>query len=841
MFKYLKEITHNLRFETKRLFTHSAFTSKTFGVSDLLPFGRFVDESIILNVDGSFTTLRKIKPADLDAETNEVRAHIRLIVHNAFSQLGTGWSMHDSMIKRESSGYIPESECYFNDATTYIVDQERRMQYDHEDTHFEDEYFIAFTYLPSSDRFSKFGAWFATGADKKTGFDYTIHLNEFKDKVWSVLNVLGSSQFKIFKMSDDEIFSHLAYCVNGIRANLRCPQRHWTDLRHMISVEDLTTGTSPKIGDNYIRVISMGEGFPLETYPMLLRGLNNLRFELWWSTRYIFLSDSDATKIVDDLAEFHNQGRENAAKVLSKNYGDGTSGKVNRSAARYEEEANELLDEIERNGVKMGKYTSTVVLFDTNPERLKDKAKIVQGVIQQCRMLGKYEKVHCVPAYLGSIPGMVRPNVRKWNMKSNNLSDLMPTSSIWSGYNYNPCQLYKDNNPVLFYAATSGNTPFRGCLHVENDGHTLIVGSKSAMVMNFLAAQQCRYKNAKVIIFDNNHAALPLTYSIPNSVHYDLGYDNGIAFQPLANLDLHEDFTFAVEWLSNLCLVNDFKIKPQHISIISETLAMIRDNALYKQRTMSYFSYHTRPKGESMEEFAEQFKPYISTSGGLQGKIFDATEDNLNLEDFTVFEMSHLTKMGDTTLIPAILYLLHTIERNLDGSPVSIYIHDGFTVFKHPVFRNMLDDWLRKIADRNVQIIIGVDQPSDVMKSDIADILMQTCKTKIFTANLNAKGTQKSGYEQMGLNDTQINLISNALVNQQYYFTNPLGSRLIEFNFGDVAKTFLSPPALEDIKVVRQLKLEHGDMFGYEWIKHKQLYPEIAEFWLKKHKEFYND
>ncbi len=153
----------------------------------------------------------------------------------------------------------------------------------------------------------------------------------------------------------------------------------------------------------------------------------------------------------------------------------------------------------------------------------------------------------------------------------------------------------------------------------------------------------------------------------------------------------------------------------------------------------------------------------------------------------------------------------------------------------------MLDDWLRKIADRNVQIIIGVDQPSDVMKSDIADILMQTCKTKIFTANLNAKGTQKSGYEQMGLNDTQINLISNALVNQQYYFTNPLGSRLIEFNFGDVAKTFLSPPALEDLKVIRQLKLEHGDMFGYEWIKHKQLYPEIAEFWLKKHKEFYND
>ena len=115
---------------------------------------------------------------------------------------------------------------------------------------------------------------------------------------------------------------------------------------------------------------------------------------------------------------------------------------------------------------------------------------------------------------------------------------------------------------------------------------------------------------------------------------------------------------------------------------------------------------------------------------------------------------------------------------------------------------------------------------------------MQSCKTKIYTANLNAKGTQRSSYEELGLNETQIELIGSAVTNREYYFTNQLGSRLIQLNMGEVAKAFLQPPSIEDMGQVSELKAKHGSMFGYHWIVYKNLIGEIAEFWLKAHKKF---
>ena len=331
-------------------------------MSDLLPYARFVDVTILMNTDASFTTMMRLKPADLDAETAETKASLRLIVHRSLSALDTGWCMHLSCIKSESAGYIPEEQCHFTDATTYSIDHERRMQYDHEGRHFEDEYILSFTYLPPSDRTSKLGAWFKTGTDE-VNFDYTIYLDKFKDTVYGVVKSLTSSQFQVTQMSDDEILSHLVYCVNGVHAEVKNPEAHWTDLRYMIANQDVTTGTMPRIGDKYVQVVSVG-GLPLDSYPMMLRGLINLPFEMWWSTRYIFLTPEDARKMIRRISDLHHQGRESAGRMLSKKYGTGEGGKINLAAVRYANEAEEALANIELNDYRFGKYTSCVVLFD---------------------------------------------------------------------------------------------------------------------------------------------------------------------------------------------------------------------------------------------------------------------------------------------------------------------------------------------------------------------------------------------------------------------------------------------------------------------------------------------
>lgn len=833
----LKNFFHNLMFDVKRLVSLEAFAAKDYGVSDLLLFSRFIDEGVIILVDGSFTTSFWYRGEDLDSATDDVINYLSTIVNNALSPLGTGWSMHLDCVRRESSGYIREDKCHFPDATTATIDLERRMDYNKESTHYENEYVITFTYLPPADMSSKFGAFFLNKKDGgKPKFDYTIHLEKFKDTIYSVIDILTSSQFKIARMSDNEILSHLFYCINGIHANIKVPARHWTDLRYMLANQDITTGFYPMVGDKHMRVISMGEQFPMESYPTLLSSLNNLGFDYRWSTRYIFLNIADAKAMLKKISDLHNQGRESASQVFAKSQGLG-NGKINRAADRYLDETEEAIASIETGGVRFGKYTSCIVLFDEDSERLLDKVKIVETEINNCNLRATVEKAQSFEAYLGSVPSMVRPNVRKWIMHSHNLADLMPTTSVWSGYKSNPCSFYTDagQDQVLFYASTIGGTPFRGCLHYGNNGHTLLIGDNVSPAINFLAAQQRRYANAKIFIFDNQHASLPLCYGV-GGIHYDLGYgDKSITFQPLANLDTQEDFTFAVEWLVELCVVNGFEVKPQHITIITEVLEMIKKEASKTQRTLSYFSYQIRSRDEDL---AIQFKPYVSTTGsGLQNILFDAKEDHLELSNFTVFELEQLARKGNSTLIPSISYLFHMIERSLDGTPVSIYLHDGFTILKHPVFRSFLDDWLRNIAGANVQIIIGATNPSDIIKSEIAGILMQTCQTKIFTPNLNAKNQQKQAYLDIGLNEKQIELISLAMPNREYYYTNPLGNRLINFNFGELTTIFVRKPSLEQVDIARKLKAEHGDKFSYQWIKQNNLIDEISEVWLAKHNE----
>ena len=839
----IRKLLNNIFFDMKRLVTLDMFTSKEHGVADLLLPARFIDEHIILNVDGSLTICVHLRPGDLDAETTDTLNYVGEIVHKAFLPFETGWCMHLDNIRNQSAGYIPEDKCHFTDATTFSIDFERRMEYNRADKHHENEYVLTLTYLPPGDFSSNAAAFFMNSeGKKKPKFDYTIYLEKFKDTVYNALDILSSSQFKISPMTDDEILSYMFYCVNGVHAHIKNPKRHWSHLRDLIANQDIVTGWNPMVGDKHIRVISMGEQFPLESYPTLLNALDSLGFEYRWSTRYIFLSAADAKKHLSSIAAYHYQGRESASQVVSKKYGGGDDSKINRSAVRYADDIEEAITSIEMSNVRYGKYTSCVVMYDENLELLEEKVKIIKGVIDNYNLMGKIEKAHCFEAYLGSIPGMVRPNVRKWVMSSYNLADLLPTSAVWSGYKSNPCKYYADkgNDPVLFFASTAG-TPFRGCLHVGDEGNALIIGSNVSMAMNFLAAQQCRYKDAKIFIFDNNHASLPLTNSIPGSSYYDIGYgEDSIAFQPLAHLDTQEDFSFAVDWLLTLCEIKGgFKAQSAHITIISEVLELVRKEASLAQRTITYVYYHILSRDN---ELAEQIHPYVANTGkSMQSNIFEARKDELNLSKFTTFELSMLVRQGDVTLVPTILYLFHMIERGLDGSPVSIYIHDGWAIFKHPIFKDYLDEWLRKVTDLNVQIIIGVHQPSDIIRSEIAENLMHSCKTKIYTANLNAKGNQYASYSQLGLNDTQIELISTAMVNRDYYFTNPLGSRLIQFQMGELAKVFLTPPSLDQIDAIHELKKQHGDLFGYEWIKHNQLIEEIAEFWLDTHNDLQNN
>jgi type IV secretion system protein VirB4 len=836
-------ILKNLLFDIKRIVSLDAFISKSYGMSDLLMPECFCDDGIILNKDASFTRCYWYSGADLDSSTDEELDYMNSVIFsNAFSKLGDGWTMHLDLVRKSAPGYISNALINFPEPTTLMIDAERKYDYELEGGYYENSFIVTFTYLPPVDNKTKVKNWFIEDKEGNLKVDYFLHLDVFKKTLNEVLNLL-SSKIYTMPLSNSETMSYLNLTINGFDFNFPKYSHGWVDLNYRLANQDVIKGFVPQVGDMKVAVVSVGEGLPLETVPALLHNLTTLGFEYRWSTRFIFLDKSTAQAHLDYTADYHYQSRESIKQSIgNKNRGDGIK-RINRSADRFADQTEDALERLETENITYGKYTCAIVVFDKDEANLDKKTEQIKKVLGESNFMAKREVANCFDAWLGAIPGMVRNNVRKLVMDTINLADIMPTTSVWSGYTKNPCQYYEENSPPLFYASTEGGTPFRGCTFVGDIGHTLILGpsrSGKSVFLNFLAAQHFRYKGARGYHFDNGYSGLPLCFAM-NGAHYDIGSQSILNFKPLALLGNAEDFSFTVQWLTELAEINLLRrLTAEEKTDITQVLEIIKHQGTTEQKTINYFYMQLKARNKN-PELAAAYIEYTTIGGRntLKSTIYNAVTDHLALSFYSVFELEKLMKAGDDVFIPTVRYLFYMIQRSLDGSPTFIMLEEAWAILKHPVMQEMLDEWLRAVAKKGVFIILCSQQVNDIFKSEIKDVLLDQCKTKIFLPNPSVVSNEYNAslYYQLGLNKKQVSLIGNAIPQRHYYFSNPIGNRLINLELNTVARVFLTKTGMEDINRARQMKIKYKEQFGYYWLKLFNL-DNAAEYWLENFNDF---
>jgi type IV secretion system protein VirB4 len=126
----------------------------------------------------------------------------------------------------------------------------------------------------------------------------------------------------------------------------------------------------------------------------------------------------------------------------------------------------------------------------------------------------------------------------------------MPVSSVWAGPERNDHL----GGPPLFYAETTGSTPFRFSTHVGDVGHVLIVGPTGAgksVLLSLMAMQFRRYPDSQVCIFDKGKSARAATLAL-GGAHHELGSGGTLAFQPLAHIDDDAERSWAADWIAGL-------------------------------------------------------------------------------------------------------------------------------------------------------------------------------------------------------------------------------------------------------------------------------------------------
>ncbi|OIQ97847.1 type IV secretion system protein virB4 [mine drainage metagenome] len=806
------------------------FRTAAYGLPDLLSWAALVDNGIVLTKNGGFMAAWDYRGPDLDSATpEELRAMAARI--NAALKLGDGWVIHCDAVRGPAPGYARQGA--FPDRTTRLIDDMRRASHEGIYVGYASRYVLSVTWFPMPDAASKTADLFVDGRVKATA---SRNLERFKEQIREIEGRL-SSLLHIRRLTDEvnertgavtsPLLAHLEQCVSMAptsRPMVMAEVPMYLDA--ILGAHDFATGFVPRVGRRSLACIGL-TGLPSHSFPGILDFLSRLPVSYRWSNRFIYLDPGQAEKVLNKYRGKWAQKRKSMMNLMRENAG-GQATHVNADADRMASDAVQAMAEASSGMVLYGYYTSVLVLAHEDAALLDETVREVAKLIENHGFGARIEDVNAVEAYLGTLPGNTAANVRRPLVHTLNLAHLLPFTAVWAGPEKNPCPFYPPGSPPLLYAKTDGSTPFRLSLHANDLGHSVILGptgSGKSTLLSTLVAQQFRYPNAQVFAFDKGYSMLPLCWAAGGQ-HYDIAGEHGeLAFCPLGRVDEPSEQVWAAEWLEQLCELQGVTILPHHRQEIFRAVVQLGASTdQMSQRTMT--NLLVLLQDQTLREALQAY-----TLRGIAGTLLDAETDALAEDPFQVFEMEHLMNKGDKLVLPVLTYLFHRIEQRFKGQPTLLVLDEAWIMLSHPAFKAKIREWLKVLRKANVAVVFATQSLTDLIRSGIADVIFESCPTKIMLPNPEAQTENiRPLYEGIGLNRRQIEILAMATPKRQYYAMHPDGRRLFELGLSGPELAFVGASGKEDILRIRELKDQLGDAWPAQWLRERGQ-SRAAEIW----------
>ncbi len=791
------------------------------GFPDLLNYAAEIEDGVIQGKDGSFTAGWIYRGDDLSSALPSQRNAQAAQVNTALAMLGSGWMTHHDCIRTPVAAYANQDASQFPDPISRLIDEERRGLFEQHGDYYESLHVLFLTYLPPTTGKSKLRNYVYEEDGRAQKHTATTELKRFistvaelEDRLGaffqmtrlkgrSVVSELGEKQIR------DELLSYLHWISTGIRQPINLPSVPMY-LDAVIGSQDLRGGIAPVVGDKHIRVIAL-DGFPQDSYPDVLSHLDQVPISYRWNTRFIYLEAYEAEQELERFRKVWEQKE----RTMRDQMFNTQNGKIDLDAKDMTNDVVNAKAEAASGIVRYGYYTSAIVLMDEDPTAVEESAKQVITLVRNLGFGARLETINALEAWLGSMPSHGVQNIRRPPMHTLNLAHLLPLTSVWAGRDHNPCPFYPPKSPPLLYGATDGSTPWRFNIHVSDIGHTLILGptgSGKSTKLAFIMAQFLRYPNATVFGFDKDYSAYALTKAIGGD-HYDIGGDGAvIAFAPLKDLKTDRDLAWASQWIEMLVELQDVKLTPQHRKEIHRSLLLLKGS---QHQTLT--DYHATVQSPEIKDAIE---PY--TTEGPFGQMFDAESDSLKAGNFQIFEVGHLMGLGERAVLPALDYLFYRIEKRLKGQPATISLDEAWVMLGHSSFRAKIREWLKVLRKANCAVILATQSLTDAAHSGILDVINESCLTKIYLANPQAVEKESAAlYQRLGLNSTQVQIISQMTPKRDYYYSSPLGQRRYRLDLGPLALAFVAVSGKEEVAQVKGFEAKYGACWQFEWMKER--------------------
>lgn len=551
----------------------------------------------------------------------------------------------------------------------------------------------------------------------------------------------------------------------------------------------------PYVSGRPMAVITI-DGYPNVSSPEMLKLLETLPIEYQWTTRFLPMAKNKALYEIDRKSKAWGMSKSGLMAGFSK---EEDPKKVNSHAENMSDETSGATDELEENSMSFGDFTSVVTIFGDSGLSEETLTEITTEIVEELSQNGftaRRETFNALEAFLSAQPGHRKQNIRRGIFSALSFADLIPISTIWSGLSVNPCNKFPANSPALIRAKSITGEPYFLNLHSGDVGHTLLFGPTGAgksVCLGLIASNFLKYPNAQVFVFDKKNSMYGLTRAI-GGTHIDLSPGDA-DLNPLGAID-RLGTPWALKWIEKICILSGVAITPGIRTEITNTLSTLNRNS---SDILEEFYASVQ-----IDDVKQSIAPYVS-GGGFEN-IINGKTDRLELSKFTVFEADGLLKTGSHIAVPVLDYIFESIEQRLTGAPALIIIDEAKSFLDHPLFEERIDTWTRELRKANTSLVMATQFTGDALQTGLSDALLQSCKTRIFLPNEEAKATKVSDkYRELGLSDTQIDLLATLKPKQDYYVIKPEGRRIIDFCIGEKALKIIGATDVEDSQKFKTL------------------------------------
>lgn len=812
------------------------------GFSDLLNFAHLIEDGIIINKDGALMMSFEGRGPDLQSASGVELNALSHTMNQMAQVLEDGWMLHIDEIRFPCQTYPALGD--FPDSVSRLIDEERRQQYESEGNHFENKTLFTFVWKFPKPKVNVLKHWLVEGADiEEDAESLQLLIYEFKEKVTRCENLL-SLHLWLKKLNSQEFLSYLNTCISGQLTPVAVPH-HGSFLDVELGRHNVVGGFNPRVGDKTIAILSLASYLNEETRPALLEALGSYPLVYRWSNRFVFLSEHTAEKEIKKYTRDWSNKVKGFAGVVKEAFTGNAPNKLNQDAIHMKAQSigAETLNQSQT--TRFGYFTSNIVLMHEDTKVLAESAQAIRRYCEQTGFGIIEENVNAMEAWLGSIPGHGARNIRRLFFNAVNWAHCLPLHTIWSGNREaHPSSLLGKNSPPVFYAQTSGNTPFRFWADYQDSGHILILGpngSGKSTLLQFYMAQFLRYKNTKIFIFDKDFSHEGFTAGLSGD-YYRIQPDHPMQFAPLADLSTSTHVFRAGKWIIELLMLKGLNPTAEQQNLVFDTL-----NAWHKEgkKTGVAQKYDLTVFVNQLQDKTMREALRFYTLNGAMPMV-DAREDSLtHPSHITAFEQDWLLKQSDEECIPVLSYLIDKIDSIIDAanaaSPAVIVIEEAWLAFKNPMLAKKVIDWGKVLRKKNSRIIFATQSLSDLYTPETGELtettaaILEACYTRIFLPNPNMDKKQEKLYLNMGLNERECEMLRREAIPKRHYFVKkPEGQRLIELGLDPsvMALCFigLGKKKVEQLKVCQK---EHGAEWVYHWLV-SQGFPEWGEYWLKQ-------